>query len=81
METIKTFWANTKAWFNNSMTIAYARFQVVIGVVLGVFSNIDWTTVMTWDWSMPKKNLWISFGLVLNGLITEILRRRTLPTA
>lgn len=75
----KTWWENTKKWFKDSTTIAYARLQVLVGFFAAAIGNIDWTTVMTWNWSAPKQNFWIGVGLMINGIITEVLRRRSLP--
>lgn len=81
MEKIKAWWDNTKAWFKRSETIAYARFQVFTGFFVAAIGNIDWTTVTSWNWSAPKQNFWIGVGLMINGIVTEVLRRRNMPAA
>jgi hypothetical protein len=80
--TIATWWDNTKAFFKRSETIFYARMQVLSGFFLAVFSGIDWTTV-TVNLENAKQSLYIAAGLIVNGIITEYLRRRnaTLATA
>lgn len=79
---IELWWDNTKAFFKRSEVIFYSRLQVVSGFFLAVFSGIDWTTV-TVNLENAKQSLYIAGGLIVNGIITEVLRRRnaTLPTA
>lgn len=72
---IATWWDNTKAFFKRSEVIFYSRLQVVSGFFLAVFTGIDWTTV-TMKLDDAKQSLYIAGGLIANGIITEILRRR-----
>jgi len=78
---ISTWWDGVKAFFKRSEVIFYSRLQVVSGFFLAVFSGIDWTTV-TVNLENAKQSLYIAGGLIVNGIITEVLRRRnaTLPT-
>lgn len=78
---IALWWDNTKAFFKRSEVIFYSRMQVVSGFFLAVFSGIDWTTV-TVNLENAKQSLYIAAGLIVNGIVTEVLRRRnaTLPT-
>ena len=80
--TISKWYDNTKAFFKRSETIFYARLQVIAGFVLAVFSGIDWTTV-TVNLEDAKHSLMIAGGLIINGVLTEYLRRRNavLPNA
>lgn len=75
--TIAKWWENTKAFFKNSETILYARLQVISGFILAVFSSIDWTTV-TVNLNDAKNSLYIALGLIANGILTEVLRRRNM---
>lgn len=79
---IELWWDNTKAFFKRSEVIFYSRLQVLTGFILAVFQGIDWTTV-TVNLDNAKQSLYIAGGLIVNGLITEVLRRRnsTLPAA
>lgn len=77
---ISTWYDNTKAWFKRSTTIFYARLQVLGGVMLGAFSGVDWTAVAHLDWANIKNSFLVAGGMVLNGLFTEILRRRTISS-
>ena len=75
LPTLNKWWENTKAFFKNSETIFYARLQVISGFFLAVFSGIDWTTV-TMNLNDAKESLYVAIGLIANGVVTEILRRR-----
>lgn len=80
--TISKWWDNTKAFFLRSETIFWARLQIISGFFLAVFSSIDWTTV-TINLEDAKHSLMVAGGLIINGVITEYLRRRNavLPSA
>ena len=80
--TISRWWDNTKLFFKRSETIFYARLQIVAGFFLAVFGAIDWTQV-TVNLEDSKHSLMLAGGLIINGIITEALRRRnaTLPTS
>jgi hypothetical protein len=75
--TLSKWWENTKAFFKNSETILYARLQVLSGFFLAVFSSVDWTTV-TANFNNARESLYIAFGLIANGVVTELLRRRNM---
>lgn len=75
MSKLQLWWDNTKAFFKRSEVIFYSRLQVLIGFFLAVFSGIDWTTV-TGNLQNAKQSLYLAGGLILNGIITEFLRRR-----
>lgn len=81
MSQIELWWDNTKAFFKRSEVIFYSRLQVLTGFILAVVQGIDWTSVTT-NFNNMKQSLYIALGLIANGLITEVLRRRnaTLPT-
>lgn len=81
-DTLARWWDNAKAFFKRSEVIFYSRMQVLAGFFLAVFQGIDWTTV-TMNLQDAKQSLYIAFGLIGNGIITEVLRRRnaTLPTS
>lgn len=77
LATLSKWWENTKAFFKNSEVILYSRLQVLGGFFLAVFSSIDWTTV-TANLDDAKNSLYIALGLIGNGVLTEILRRRNM---
>ena len=68
-----------KAWFKNSLTIFWARFQYVIGIIgaglIYSFSNYDFNQLASMDAKTAFKML--AFA-ALTGVVTEICRRRTL---
>ena len=63
-------WDKIKAFFKNSMTIFWARVQVLLAVVWGVLSTVDLSPIL------PSK--WLPVWLVISGVVTELARRRTL---
>lgn len=82
MSKLEQWWNNTKVFFKRSEVIFYSRLQVVSGFFLAVFSGIDWTSV-TVNIEDAKHSLYLAGGLIVNGILTEYLRRRnaTLPSA
>ena len=74
-----TTWDKIKAWFKDSLTIAWARIQY-IGGILGAglvvaFSGYDFTQLTTMDMKAAFKML---CAVAVAGVLTEIARRRTL---
>jgi hypothetical protein len=63
-------WEKIKAWFKDSLTIAWARLQVLFAALWGVLTTTDLAPLLN-----PK---WLTAWLVLSGLVTELTRRRTL---
>lgn len=68
-------WDRVVTWFRDSETIAFARAQLVTGVVLagGVLADTLLNT------SLIKPVLpadWLPYYLIVSGLATEWLRRR-----
>lgn len=78
MEKLANFWDRTKAFFKRSETILYARIQAIAGLILAVLGSIDWSQIQTWDFTTPRQTAWLGIGLVVNGFVTEILRRRNM---
>ena len=74
MEFLKSFWDKTKAFFSYSETVLLARLQVIAGFILAVLGGIDWTALS--DFTSYKQTMWLSIGLVANGVLTELIRRR-----
>ena len=81
MDKIKAYWESVKAWFKNSTTILYARLQVVAGVIVAAVQGVDWASLYTsithLDWANLKGSTISAAVLIFNGIVTEILRRRT----
>lgn len=57
-----------KNWFWRSETIAWARLQVAFGIVWGVLAVTDLSPLLS--------GKWLTIWLILNGVVTEYLRRR-----
>ena len=67
---ISAYWEKVKAWFKDSLTIAWARLQIVLAAVWGVLVTVDLTPVLS--------QKWLTVWLIVSGTITELTRRRTL---
>lgn len=86
VQEVKTFKEKFWAAFNQSGTILKARLEMLLGLVTGAVSMIDWSpllgfgkdvTEMSW-----KAGLGVASYMFLTGLTAEITRRRgtrTLP--
>lgn len=72
-------WDKIKAWFKDSLTIAWARIQYIVGILgaglVVAFSGYDFTQLTTMDWKAAFKML---LAVAVAGVLTEIARRRTL---
>lgn len=70
-------WDKIKTWFKNSVTILWARVQVLVGLVaasaMALASDPDVTSAVQ-SVLQPK---FIPYYVIAIGLITEIARRRT----
>lgn len=81
---LKEKWTNLKnrvmSWCRDSVTILYARLQMAVGFALAVIAGLDFTSLATFDWSSGDwlKLSLVSLGIVINGILTEAARRRTL---
>lgn len=78
MEKLSNFWESIKDFFKRSETIFYARLQTIIGFIIAVLGTIDWSQIQSWDFTTPRQTAWLGIGLVVNGLVTEVLRRRNM---
>lgn len=81
MSSLSNFWENVKAFFRRSEVILYARLQSLSGFILAVLGSLDWSQISTWDFTTPRQTAWLGIGLIVNGTITEILRRRNMSAA
>ena len=66
-----TTWNEIKAWFKNSLSIAWARLQILIAAVWAALTAVDLTPVLS--------QKWLTAWLIFSGVVTELARRRTLP--
>lgn len=76
LDKLTIWWDKVKAFFKRSEVIFYSRLQALAGFVLAVAGTIDWQQISTWDFTTPKQTAWLGIGLIVNGTITEVLRRR-----
>lgn len=66
-----SFWLKIKTFFKDSETIAWARFQALLGTIAGILTYVDpfyLQPLMT-----PE---FFAVFLIVNALATEYLRRR-----
>ncbi len=63
-------WEKIKAWFKDSSTIAWGRFQVLLAAIWGVLITTDLAPVLG--------QKWLTAWLIVSGVVTEMLRRRSL---
>lgn len=59
-----------RKWIKDSETIAWARLQVLLGVVLGTLMALDPHLVAT---VLPEN--WAPYWLLFSGILTELARR------
>lgn len=73
-----SLYEGAKDFFKRSTVIFWARVQAVVGFAIAVAGSVDWSAVASLNWTTPKQTLWIGVAMVVNGLFTELLRRRSL---
>lgn len=78
LDKLSALWEKIKLFFKDSSVIFYARLHTLLGVAIAYAGAIDWQQLASLDWTTPKQTTWIGIGLAVNGLITEMLRRRSL---
>ena len=67
---ICAYWEKLKTWCKDSVTIAWARLQVLFGAIWIALQSTDLAPLLN-----PK---WLTVWLVFSGVVTELTRRRTL---
>ena len=65
-------WTRIKNWFRSSETIFWARLQVLVGSLWVALSASDLSPLLS-----PK---YMAIWMIVNGFITEYLRRRRTET-
>ena len=70
-------WAKAKYWFRNSVTILWARIQVLVGLVTASLLALAADDSVTGAIRSALQPNFIPYYVVAIGLITEIARRRT----
>jgi hypothetical protein len=70
-------WKKVKSWFSNSVTILWARLQVLAGVAVASVLALASDPNVTGALQAALQPKFIPYYVIAIGLITEIARRRT----
>lgn len=70
-------WNTLRAWFRDSEVILLARLSVIYGFVLAALQGLDWTSLMSMDFSngFDKEGLTKASFWVIQGIVVELARR------
>lgn len=71
-------WDKTKAFFKNSLTILWARVQMVIGLLGALVITLLQDPNITGALQAALQPKYIPFYVIAIGLLTELARRRSL---
>ena len=71
-------WSKTKSWFGNSLTILWARIQVLAGLLAAFLMPLATDPNVTGAIQVALEPRFIPYYVIAIGLITEIARRRTI---
>jgi hypothetical protein len=71
-------WSKTKSWFGNSLTILWARIQVLAGLLAAVLMALATEPNVTGAIQIVLEPRFIPYYVIAIGLITEVARRRTI---
>jgi hypothetical protein len=78
MKDIQSMWSKTKSWFGNSLTILWARIQVLAGLLAAFLMALATDPNVTGAIQVALEPRFIPYYVIAIGLITEIARRRTI---
>jgi hypothetical protein len=71
-------WSEIKSWFGNSLTILWARIQVLAGLLAAFLLALTTDPNVTGAVQAALEPRFIPYYVIAVGLITEIARRRTI---
>ena len=71
-------WSKTKSWFGNSVTILWARVQVLAGLLAAFLMALATDPNVTGAIQSALEPKFIPYYVIAIGLVTEIARRRTI---
>lgn len=71
-------WSVIKSWFGNSLTILWARIQVLAGLLAASLMALAIDPNVTGAIQVALEPRVIPYYVIAVGLITEIARRRTI---
>jgi hypothetical protein len=74
---IASMWNKITFWFRNSVTILWARVQVLAGLVVACLMALASDPNVTGAIQAALQPKYIPYYVIAIGLITEIARRRT----
>jgi hypothetical protein len=74
-------WEKIKAWFKHSVTILWARFVAVVGLLLAAGQALLQDPNVTGAIQNALQAKYIPYYVIVIGLLTEIARRRTADKA
>jgi hypothetical protein len=78
MKDIQSMWSKTKSWFGNSLTILWARVQVLAGLLAAFLMALATDPNVTGAVQVALEPRFIPYYVIAIGLITEVARRRTI---
>jgi hypothetical protein len=78
LKDIQSMWSKTKSWFGNSLTILWARIQVLAGLLAAFLMALATDPNVTGAIQVALEPRFIPYYVIAIGLITEIARRRTI---
>ena len=70
-------WNKIRSWFKNSVTILWARTQVVAGIIAATLMALASDPNVTSAIQAALQPKFIPYYVIAIGLITEVARRRT----
>jgi len=71
-------WSKIKSWFGNSLTILWARIQVLAGLLVALLMALATDPNVTAVIQTALEPKFIPYYVIAIGLITEIARRRSI---
>ena len=71
-------WSKTKFWIGNSLTILWARIQMLVGLLAAFLMALATDPNVTAAIQAALEPKFIPFYVIAIGLITEIARRRSI---
>ena len=71
-------WSKIKSWFENSLTILWARIQVLAGLGAAFLMALAADPNVTGAIQVALEPKFIPYYVIAIGLITEIARRRSI---
>ena len=70
-------WDKIKSWFKNSVTILWARMQVLIGALIAAIFALLQDPNITGALQTALQPKFIPYYVIAIGIVTELARRRT----